>query len=213
MTAHPSAHSLGGRRRPEPRCLLHSHRTRTRHTGLLCAGVGPATPHTVCLALRGSAFTCCSAHRTVRFRASHGCSHRGRRRPTCSHPRPALCSAPDLGQPSVTDSRPESPSVFTPVDRCGSFAECASRSTLIRRAGLPGFSFPFLAFTLACPSLPVPPCYALRACGAVGGYARTRRLARFAGIHSASPSCGGRYGSSGASSAFVKTNAKWRFRV
>ena len=27
-------------------------------------------------------------------RARHGCSHRGRRRPTCSQPRPALCSTP-----------------------------------------------------------------------------------------------------------------------
>ena len=33
---------------------------RARGTGLLGAGVGPATPHTVCLALRGSAWTCCS---------------------------------------------------------------------------------------------------------------------------------------------------------
>jgi len=50
-------------------------------------------------------------------------------------------------------------SAFMPVDRGGSFAECASRSTLIRRTGLPViFSPRFLAFTLPCPSLPEPSC-------------------------------------------------------
>ena len=43
------------------------------------------------------------------LRARHVCSHRGRRRPTCSQPRLALRPAAQYAQPSGTASRPESP--------------------------------------------------------------------------------------------------------
>ncbi len=105
--------------------------------------------------------------------------------------------------PYFVHHRASSP--FMPVDQCGSFAECASRSTLIRRAGLPVMSAPqFLPSRCRAPLCLSLLVSVLTTCGAVGGYANTRRLTRCAGIHSASPSRGGGYGSSGASPALVK---------
>lgn len=94
----------------KPRCPLRVHRTRGLHRlarrwGRPCktANGSPGSPWK-----RTDAFHFDPA----RLRASRVCSHRGRRRPTCSQPRPALRPPSIHGQPSGTASRLESPSAI-----------------------------------------------------------------------------------------------------
>ena len=125
-------------RRQASRAPLSASQPSDAHAAQVCFALGSARPHR-----KRSARRSVEAHlHAVRSsdRATPRESRLFTQRPKTAYvfiltPRLAVRPAPQYGQPSGTASRLDSP-----LDRCGSFAECASRSTLIRRAGQPGFS-------------------------------------------------------------------------